>query len=127
MYKFMPIYIQQGGLPGGYYLQMEPGMMRRADYVKEMYPKTFQRLQQIVDDECDRHEYSGSILYDEYPDRVGLMRMRNDIYDRVQMENTMCEEDMCQLYPQEDWLKDIIMVLLINEVARRKNKRNRFY
>lgn len=123
MYKFMPIYIQQNSIPGGYFMKMDSAVIKKTNYVKEMYPKTFEKIQEMVDDECDRQDYAGSILFDEYPDKIGVMHLRDIIYDRVQVENSMCGEEDCQLYPDEDWLKDIIMVLLLHEMYRRKEER----
>ena len=41
---------------------------RDYDYMKSVYPETAKRLLPFVEEECDRLEYEGSMMYDEYPD-----------------------------------------------------------
>ena len=40
------------------------------DRMKELYPKEVGRIVECVEDECDRMEYEGSLMFDEYPDRL---------------------------------------------------------
>ena len=42
--------------------------------IMEMYPLMARRLQPYVEECCDRLEYEGSMMYDEYPDRLSLLR-----------------------------------------------------
>ena len=39
------------------------------DYMKSTYPDTAKRVLPLVEEECDRLEYSSSMIYDEYPDK----------------------------------------------------------
>lgn len=128
-YRYMPFYVQGSGISGMYYGQSSMDDERDMNYVKEMYPKTFAKLQEIVDDECDRQEFAGSMMFDEYPDKIGMMRIRNRVFDRLQLENVSCVEMSreCQKYPEDEWVKDIIMVLLLNEMCRRRRQRRRYY
>ena len=68
-------------------------------------------------------------MFDEYPDKLGIMRIVNRIFDRVKLEEASCAEgDMdCNKYPDDPWLKDTIMVLLLNEMYRRRQRRKRYY
>ena len=50
-------------------------MRRDLDYMKSIYPKAAKRLIPYVEEECDRMEYSGSMMYDEYPDQLQLRMM----------------------------------------------------
>lgn len=118
-YRYMPFYVQGSTLSGMYYQPWEDVEIRDLEYLKEMYPKTTQRLQQIIEEECDRQEYEGSLLFDQYPDKIGVMRIANRVYDIVRMENPLEE----QAVGDERMLKDIITVLLLNEMYRRRATR----
>ena len=37
--------------------------------MRSFYPKTALELQRKVEEECDRLDYPGSFIYDEYPDK----------------------------------------------------------
>ena len=45
---------------------------RDYDYMKSIYPDTAKRVLPYMEEECDRMEYDGSMMYDEYPDRLQL-------------------------------------------------------
>lgn len=117
--NYIPVYIQQSSLNEGLFIQMDSPISKKIDYVKEMYPKAFHKIQRTIDEECDKHDYVGSAIYDEYPDKTRLMLMRDKIFEIVHLENASCEDDLCIIYPEDDWLKDIIMVLLLHEIERR--------
>lgn len=127
-YRYIPFYVQGSPITGMYYGQYQMMEDRDIDYIKEMYPLTFARIQEFVEEESDRQEFAGSLMFDEYPDKLGVMRIVNRIFDRVKLEESACtEEDTnCIKYPDDNWLKDIIMVLLLNEMYRRR-QRNRYY
>lgn len=86
---------------------------RDYDYMKSVYPDTAKRLLPFVEEECDRMEYDGSMMYDEYPDRLGLRFMCGRIYDRAKDG----EEN------PGGWLKDLIEVMTYQELLRRRRER----
>src|SRR5690554_6177127 len=53
-------------------------------YFRQMYPNTAQRIFREIDEECDKLEYDGSCMFDEYPDKVYLGRIVNQIYKKMQ-------------------------------------------
>lgn len=127
-YRYIPFYMQGNAIPGVYYSQLGTETDRDIEYVKEMYPQTFARLQELVEKESNRQEFVGSMMFDEYPDRMGVLRMVNHIFGVVKSEEQECGNSEEYLkYPDDQWLKDIIMVLLLNEMYRRRQKRRRFY
>lgn len=99
----------------------EKSMRRDLDYMKSIYPRTAKRLLPYVGEECDRMEYSGSMMYDEYPDQLQLRMMCRRIYDQASQE-----EDR----PGE-WLMDLIQVMVYHELCQRRceyrNCGRRFY
>lgn len=54
---------------------------RDLEKLKGMYPKEVRSIQEMVEDECDKMEYEGSLMFDEYPDRVMVNRIVKRIYD----------------------------------------------
>ena len=51
--------------------------------LKDLYPKEVKSIQALVEDECDKMEYEGSLMFDEYPDKLMLRQIVNRIYDGV--------------------------------------------
>ena len=45
---------------------------RDMERIKELYPQDAKRILKLVEEECDKMEYEGSMMFDEYPDRVML-------------------------------------------------------
>ena len=126
-YRYVPFYVQGNAVTGIYYGQWGMAEDRDIDYVKEMYPLTFSRIQELVEFESDRQEFAGSMMFDDYPDKLGVLQIVNRIFAKIKQEESECTEgDKCTKYPDDQWLKDIIMVLLLNEMYRRR-RRKRYY
>ena len=50
---------------------------------KYLYPFEVGELQMAVEEECDKMEYDGSMMYDEFPDKVSVELMANNICQRT--------------------------------------------
>lgn len=83
---------------------------RDYDYMKSIYPDTAKRVLPYMEEECDRMEYDGSMMYDEYPDRLQLRLMCRRIYGKAKKE----EEN------PGAWLMDLIEVMTYQELCRRR-------
>ena len=83
---------------------------RDYDYMKSLYPDTAKRLLPYVEEECDRMEYDGSMMYDEYPDRLRLRLMCRRVGERARE----AEENPGK------WLDDLIEVMVYQELCRRR-------
>lgn len=59
------------------------------EYMKQLFPSALQVIQSAVDDECDKLEYSGSVMFDEYPDKTHLQM----IVDNIMLRLTASDED----------------------------------
>ena len=117
------MYYQKIYLPfDGMYPEKESGMFwfprnheeheRDKKRIHNMYPEAAKRLAPYVEEACDRMEYEGGILYDEYPDQL-VMRMKcRDICKQVQKE-----------HDAEDVIMDICQILLYHEMYLRRCKR----
>ena len=56
---------------------------RDLDRMKEMYPMEIRKVQELVEEECDKMEYEGSLMFDEYPDRLMLRQICKRIRDKA--------------------------------------------
>lgn len=123
------------------------------EYMRFMYPKVAKRIQKEIYEECDKLEYDGSCMFDEYPDRTRLGIIVNDIYRRLRDLDDRVDEleaeniEIAQRYDRDDrrddryphwpsrrpdnygrenWLRDLIEIMFFNEIInRRRRHRNR--
>lgn len=107
--------------------EQEKEQEKDREVMKSYYSRRALAIQEKVERECDRMEYDGSMMFDEYPDKLGVLQIVNRIFAKIKQEESECTEgDKCTKYPDDQWLKDIIMVLLLNEMYRRR-RRKRYY
>lgn len=115
---------------------------RDYEYMRSLYPEAAKQVLPYVEEECDRCDMPGNVIYDEYPDRLQLRLMSGRIYDRVKAgERLLGESDRetagkgvegQQLRSsRQDWLRDLIDVILYQELYKRRSEnrrlRQRFY
>ena len=83
-------------------LSMDAILYRRElEQLNSLFPGELKELKTLVSRECDKLDYPGSMIYDECPDNV--------------MFTKKCTE--------ECYLKDIIKVLMADEIYKRRQKR----
>ena len=80
---------------------------RALEYLQQMYPAEAREMQHLVEEECDRLEYEGSMMYDEYPDRVSMLFLCDKLQNK-------CEQ------PVDQAKRSLLEVLLYNEMYRRR-------
>lgn len=114
--------------------------------MKELYPKNVGRILECVEEECDKMEYEGSLMFDEYPDRLMLEMLVKRIYEKVRDSVSDMEAEQYwggvkppqdakmqqDIQTQErgqrrerDYLHDLIGVLLNHEMYRRRCRHRR--
>lgn len=91
------------------------------EYLVGLYPSEINELKNLVKNECDSMEYTGSLLYDEYPDKIMFMKKCNEICSIAE-----CTCKYAKKCPEPKVLKDIITILLSDEFYRRRQKK-KFY
>lgn len=57
--------------------------IREMEYFQSIYPQSIKMLQRYVTEECDRMDYKGSPMYDEYPDRIMIEQTCEKICRRI--------------------------------------------
>lgn len=100
--------------------------------MKEMYPNEAKKIRRIVEEECDKMEYDGSLMFDEYPDRVMLEKLCDDIHRKAyenelnDMETEEFRSDRGESRQRERrGGRDLVQVLLFDEMFRRRCRHNR--
>lgn len=113
--KFFPFYVAYANpmLYDGEKIQEDEFAL-----MKSYYPDTARRIQEQVEEECERLDYEGSRLYDEYPDKFMLYHLCRSIRDGV-------EPEMAAQGIPGGFLDDLIQVLLYQEISRRRCRRRR--
>lgn len=110
---------------------------RDVEYMKSMYPMSAKKILPYVEEECDRMEYEGSMIYDEYPDHLLLYLMAGRIYDRmkegekkeiameIEKEQVETQELKRKKKDREETLMDLVQILLYQEIVQRRCRHRR--
>lgn len=93
------------------------------EYFQKLYPMMIQKYRERVSSMLDKMDYEGSMIYDEYPDKIGIERLAKAMYDMLrQEEEKEGKEDI-----DSELTQMLIYVLLSNEIYRRRHKNRRSY
>lgn len=102
--------------------------------LQSMYPDDAKLLLPYIEEACDRMEYEGSLMFDEYPDRMTVYRIEDHIFEQVkdrfpEEEAREPEEVLSMQYrgPREEnrgrsWARDLVRVLLLDEMHHRRRR-----
>jgi hypothetical protein len=58
-------------------------------YMKEMYPGKVRLINAMIEEECDKLEYTDSPMLVEYPDPEFIRKMAKDINDKLDMDDAV--------------------------------------
>lgn len=92
------------------------------EYMKSMYPEEVKRILPYVEDACDRMEYEGSMIYDEYPDMLSVRLMCSRICDQIRGVEA---QQRNQEDERQGNIRNIVEVLLLHELMKRRTERRR--
>lgn len=107
---------------------------RDMEYLQQLYPAVWRRLQAEVQEECDRLEYEGSCMFDQYPDRVTIDRIIRKIYDRVKdydefknyeaskQNDVTASQIFYHPCPRCNWIEDFTRIMFLNEMGNRRRR-----
>ena len=112
---FYPFYATQGS-PGFYNEERE--QEKEFDLMRSYYPDTARKIQEKAEAQCQLLDYEGSRLYDEYPDKYMIYHLSCKI--RESMEPEISTQAI-----REDFLDELIQVMLCQEISRRRCRRYR--
>ena len=122
-------------------LDQEQAQEKDLQVMKSFYSRRAARIQEKADRECDRMEYDGSMMFDEYPDRLMIEMVVDRIQKKVTGEDGELEAEQFHggMQPppghrppppppphgQNDHLRELIGVILNNEMYRRRCRHRR--
>ena len=118
-------------------LDQEQAQEKDLQVMKSFYSRRAARIQEKADRECDQMEYDGSMMFDEYPDKFMMEHLCRKIEQEVLKEeegNTSVliieetcqgEQGSCGNRREEEGLRDLIGVILFNEMFRRRSRHRR--
>lgn len=69
---------------------------RDYNYMKKICPGIVGQISDWIEDECDRLEYEGSFLFDQYPDKTTLYKMVDRISRNLPSDTTVSPKDLIQ-------------------------------
>lgn len=121
-HRILPFYMTY---PMPLFYQEEDSVQRDLEYLQQMYPAQAKRYQRKVASILDKIDYEGSMIYDEYPDRMRLYQLAEDILNQIKRED-MEENGETDENP-EKWSRtgEMIQVLLFYEIYRRRHTNHR--
>ena len=117
--KPMPFYM---AYPVPYLFDQEKEQDRDLQVMKSFYSETAAQVQELVEQECDRMEYDGSMMFDDYPDKLMMRQICRRIEEKLLGDGTEME---AMNRTRGEGLRDLIGVLLYNEMYRRRCRRRR--
>lgn len=100
--------------------------------MQSYYSRRASRIQEKVERECDRMEYDGSMMFDEYPDKFMMEHLCRKIEREILSEDEKEDQQQSKTETRAmerdrgDGLRDLIGVLLFNEMFRRRCRHRRF-
>ncbi len=114
----LPYYMTYPGYMGA---KQERELVRDMEYLQQAYPGEVKRYQRRVAEILDKMDYEGSMIYDEYPDVGSLRRMVDGMIKVLQNEDEKLPEAEREPVEKWDWMRDLIQVLLCNEIYKRRH------
>lgn len=102
-------------------------MMEDLGYLQQMYPALSKKLQIKIGDLLDKLDYEGSVIYDQYPDKIGLEKLAQTIYDTLMGDKTIMSQKE-ELAPEhKQYMKELVTILLYGEILKKRHKQQKYY
>ena len=90
------------------------------EYLQQTYPVEVRRCQRRIAEILDKYDYEGSMIYDEYPDKLQLCLMCRRAYEQVMKQEKWEKET----YTSEQ-IREIVEILMYQELMERRGKGRR--
>lgn len=100
------------------------------EYLESMYPEIPKMILPYVEEECERMSYENSMIYDQYPDKLQLRMMCTRIWENIRKNERIFQTGkMSEIMEDTErggsWLRDLVEVMLYQELFRRRCGRRR--
>lgn len=131
-FHFYPLYANIPAFAGWNQIS-EQQIMEDLSYLQQMYPAYVKKLQIIMNDMLNTMDYEGSVIYDQYPDKIQLEYFVSSILAAVKKENDgnssndNIEADNTQVLGSDERLRELITVLFYDELLKRRHKQQKYY
>ncbi len=103
-------------------------LMRDLEYIQEIYPSKAKEILGYVIAYLERIDYSGSVIYDEYPDRLGLENIINAIIEEIVNDASSSDTEDKNMSPErEQWTRNVVTLVLYHEILKRRQERKNGY
>ena len=100
--------------------------MQDLEYLQSMYSTEVKAYRKKINQVLDRIDYAGSMIYDEYPDRIGLYKLAADITESIIRDGTIEENSGINNSNgmNKEHIGVIVQILLYYEIHKRRYKRS---
>ena len=103
----------------------EDAAARDLYYLLQMYPRQARKYREKISIMLDTMDYEGSMIYDEYPDRLALMRLSENIWREIRRQEESEQEKTAGEGGREseaywDRIRELLEILLYYEIYRRR-------
>lgn len=117
MYKnsIIPFYV---AYPNYQMYSDEYRKMQDLEYLQAMYPAEVKEYQKRINQTLDRIDYAGSMIYDEFPDRISLYKLASDITKSIVRDKDTEDKS------EAKHIEIIVQILLYYEIHKRRYKRS---
>ena len=112
-----PFFMTLPGYPGR---MDEKELLSDLEYLQQTYPGEVRRCQRRIAEILDKYDYEGSMIYDEYPDKLQLCLMCRRAYEQVMKQEKWEKET----YTPEQ-IREIVEILMNQELMERRGKGRR--
>lgn len=127
----IPAYPMQGYMP--FIMAQDDTAEQDLQYLQEIFPEASRRYARKISDVVDRLDYKGSMIYDEFPDRMRIQRLAEEIVAMIEKEEAEKKDTEKENEPggTEDGMMDracrteLVYVLLCYEIYKRRHGSSR--
>lgn len=119
-------------------------MYRDFEYLRETCPGKVRKYRQRVEEILDKMDYEGSMIYDEYPDRLSLQSLGLAVAKALAVEDgsksigeaadvledgtlRSLADDASKPRADDETFRALITILVCEEIYRRRQKPNKFF
>ena len=114
--RILPYYLTY---PMPYSYQEEDNVTADLEYMMQMYPQEAKDYQKRIIRMLDKMDYRGSFIYDDYPDKVTIYRIADQITTAIVREAESTGEIISP--EKKEWIHDLVLILLFYEIYRRRH------
>lgn len=119
-HRILPFYMTY---PLPVYYQEEDRVMQDLEYLQQLYPADAKRYQTRIMVILDQLDYEGSVIYDEYPDRITLYKLVSDISNMLAREEE--SSGIAMTDEKKEWISSLVAILLFYEIYKRRHSNSR--